>query len=341
MKVSVLIITYNQERFIAQAIESALMQEAGFDYELVIGEDCSTDRTRQIVVDYTTRYPEKIRPLLHERNLGSGGKRNFVRAMGACRGKYAALLEGDDYWTDPRKLQKQVDFLDRHPDCAIHFHNVEVIYDDKPGFSHPYYVPEPDGPYMHRKPKPISTLEDLVPGNFIQTPSVMFRTGLVEEWPEWFYELDVGDYALHVLNAQYGSIAYTDETMAAYRIHAHGLFTSRSEVDRLRGAICATETVNKYFQYRYDRVISKGIARKALRVVGTLKEEGHFVRSCQDAVSFLVRYGLVRRRARAIMFKGLLHIYLPRTVRFLMQVKSRAPSLASSTDAVALRRHEE
>ena len=110
VKVSVAMITYNHERFIAQAIESVLMQQTDFAVELVIGEDCSTDGTRAIVRDYGERYPERIRLLLPEHNLGM--MPNFVATLKACRGQYVASVEGDDYWTDPHKLQKQVDFLE-------------------------------------------------------------------------------------------------------------------------------------------------------------------------------------------------------------------------------------
>ncbi|HPD39860.1 MAG TPA: glycosyltransferase, partial [Mesotoga infera] len=117
--VSVFMITYNHEKYIAQAIESALMQKTDFNYEIVIGEDCSTDRTREIVVDYANRYPEIIKPILHENNVGAKANSESVRK--ACIGKYVAILEGDDYWIDPLKLQKQVDFLESHPHFSVCF----------------------------------------------------------------------------------------------------------------------------------------------------------------------------------------------------------------------------
>src|SRR5438309_1588573 len=104
------------------------MQVTDFDYEIVIGEDCSTDRTREIVADLARLYPEKIRPLFHETNVGAN--RNLALALQMCQGQYVALLEGDDYWIDARKLQRQVWFLDDHPDYVICFHNVQVIYED-------------------------------------------------------------------------------------------------------------------------------------------------------------------------------------------------------------------
>ena len=128
--VSVLMITFNHEQFIAQAIDSVLMQQTDFEYEIIIGEDCSTDRTREIVIEYAERNPEKIRPLLHDHNLGLMGRYNFVAAYKMCHGKYIALLEGDDYWTDPHKLQKQVVFLENHPECSLCAHNTRIVIED-------------------------------------------------------------------------------------------------------------------------------------------------------------------------------------------------------------------
>ena len=107
-KVSVLMITYNQERYISQAIESVLSQQTDFSYEIVVGEDFSTDNTREVCREYQQRYPDKIRLLERDKNLGMAG--NFLSTFKECNGQYLAVLEGDDYWVNPHKLQSQVDF---------------------------------------------------------------------------------------------------------------------------------------------------------------------------------------------------------------------------------------
>jgi len=114
---SVCMTTYNHENYIAEAIQSVLMQKTGFGLELVIGEDCSTDRTREICKKYESDYPGIVRLILNKKNLGL--KHNFFNVGANCKGKYIAYLEGDDYWTDPYKLQKQVDFLEAHDDYAL------------------------------------------------------------------------------------------------------------------------------------------------------------------------------------------------------------------------------
>src|SRR5437016_2968680 len=114
MKLSVMMITYNHERYVRHALDSVLMQKVDFDYEIVIGEDRSTDSTREILLEYRDKFPAKFRLLLHEQNIGV--IRNCFTTLAACRGEYVALLEGDDYWTSDTKLQKQVEFLDSHRD---------------------------------------------------------------------------------------------------------------------------------------------------------------------------------------------------------------------------------
>src|SRR5258706_12269370 len=139
MKVSVSITTFNQQAYIAQALDGVLMQRVNFDYEIVIGDDYSTDNTRRILQAYQTQHPDKIRLLLPERNLGLLGKHNFIAALNACRGQYIALLDGDDYWIDPQKLQKQADSLDSHGDYAFSCHRVLRVRDDD--YSEPELYP--------------------------------------------------------------------------------------------------------------------------------------------------------------------------------------------------------
>lgn len=125
LMVSVDMITYNHEPYIKQAIEGVLMQKTNFPFELVIGEDCSTDKTREICLKYKEKYPEKIKLLLPESNLGM--TKNFISTLTAATGKYIALCEGDDYWTDPYKLQKQVDFLEANSNYSCCFHRYDIL----------------------------------------------------------------------------------------------------------------------------------------------------------------------------------------------------------------------
>ncbi|MBW8042187.1 MAG: glycosyltransferase [Planctomycetes bacterium] len=128
--VSTFMVTYNHAPYIAQAIQGVLQQETKFPFELVIGEDCSTDGTREIVFDYQKSYPEIIRVVTSDKNIGA--RRNGIRTEKACRGKYIAYCEGDDYWHHPQKLQKQVDYLESHPECGL-VHSDQDRYYERTG----------------------------------------------------------------------------------------------------------------------------------------------------------------------------------------------------------------
>lgn len=217
MKLSVLIMTYNHERFISQAIESALMQEADFDFEIVVGDDCSADNTFTIASDYERRHPGVVRVLRSECNLG--GNRNFARILGECRGEYVAILDGDDYWTSREKLQKQVSFLDAHPECVICFHDVRTVWQDGS---------KPSSVLTLQFSKQISTIEDLLaPDHFMPNSSVVFKNHLVDQLPEWFYDMPVGDWPFHVLVARFGKMGYLKEVMGVYRRHPSSVLLTR------------------------------------------------------------------------------------------------------------------
>ena len=200
-------LTYNHERFIAQAIESVLMQETNFPIELVIGEDCSTDGTREIVRWYAALYPETVCALLPEKNIGVHA--NFDAVLKNCRGTYIAMLEGDDYWTSTNKLQSQVDFLDSRPDYTLCGTRFCTIQDDKP------FVPPVSSPVE----KESGTLEDLLRWNYLLTCTVVFRAGLIDEIPAHFRQVRNLDMALWAMLAERGRVGFINEEMAAYRMH--------------------------------------------------------------------------------------------------------------------------
>ncbi len=213
-QVSVCMVTYNHSGLIAQAIESALAQETTFEYEIVIGEDGSTDGTRSIVEDYAGRFPDKIRAFLHPKNLGPQklglqGRNNFVSTYHACKGRYIAFLDGDDYWTDSKKLQKQVDFLEAHPECVLSSHPAEILYSN----GRKRWWPSMIG----ASSKQIRTLEDILPifnreeNLELPTPCMMIRGGLIQKFPKWFYEVFNHEIALQWLAACHGKIGFLSE----------------------------------------------------------------------------------------------------------------------------------
>jgi glycosyltransferase involved in cell wall biosynthesis len=246
MRVTALVITYNHSSYVAAALESALRQEVDFEYEILVSEDCSTDGTREIVHDFHRRHPARIRLLLSERNLRNNEV--IARGLRAARGQYIALLDGDDYWTSARKLQKQVDFLDRHSECAICFHNAQVVHED--GSRAPWlWTPE--------NQKEISSIADIWRGNFIATASAMFRNGLIKEIPDWYITLfPITDWPLHILNAEHGMIGYIDEVMSVYRYHQHGLYSSKTESEKLDATAGFYRAMDVNLGRRYHDVIT-------------------------------------------------------------------------------------
>jgi glycosyltransferase involved in cell wall biosynthesis len=124
--VSVVIITYNHEKYIRQCLEGVLMQKTDFPIEVIVGEDCSTDNTRSIIKEFEAKYPDVMRPIYHETNVG-GARNAYEFCYAQIKGKYVATCEGDDYWTDPNKLQKQVDFLEQHPEIVMCFHPIHKV----------------------------------------------------------------------------------------------------------------------------------------------------------------------------------------------------------------------
>jgi len=228
--VSVWMITYNHEAYIQKALDSILMQQVNFPYEIVIGEDKSTDSTRDIVCELQRRYPEKIRLRLAKENFFSKGVNPTIGVLQLCRGRYIAMCEGDDFWTDPQKLKKQVDFLEAHPECSLCFHNVFELY--------------PDGSMVPRKAQTnenatmMYCYSDLLKQNFIATCSLVFRA------PKCMMSLSMVltrlrfvDWALSLYLSKYGSIAYIDEIMGVYRLHAGGVCTAVSMGERHANAV--------------------------------------------------------------------------------------------------------
>lgn len=268
-KVSVLMITYNQERYVGQAIESVLAQQTDFAYELVIGEDCSTDGTRAICEAYQNAQPRTVRLLAREKNLGM--TENLFSTFAECTGEYLAIVEGDDFWTDPLKLQKQADYLDANPDCALVFARTDAFFQnvDRPG----YEIPPPDiGPY---------TLDNLLKTNYIATCSVMYRKDLVRVYPPWIRQLEMLDWPLHVLYAQCGTIGFIDEAMAAYRIHAESTFSSRNVADNYSSILKFYERIRPQVGPRYAGTISRSKAtvyRALARSAFDHRSWGHAVR---------------------------------------------------------------
>lgn len=212
--VSISCITYNHENYIRDAIEGFLMQKTTFPVEILIHDDASTDKTADIIREYENKYPDIIKPIYQFDNKYSKGisvseTYNFPRA----RGKYIAMCEGDDYWTDPLKLQKQVDFLEANTDCSLCFHASKHIRNNNPENNS---IHKPKKLPADNKFEMKHTI--LGGGGFMATNSMLFYSKYIQDRPMWMENTPVGDLPLMLLLAFKGKIGYIDDVMSVYRI---------------------------------------------------------------------------------------------------------------------------
>ncbi len=285
MDVSVVLLTYNHERFLAQAIDSILAQRTRGPFELLISEDCSTDRTREVIRRYLTQHPGRIRVFHSESNLNSNEV--TLRALRAARGRYVAFLDGDDYWTSDEKLQRQVDFLDAHPECAMCFHNAVVFRDDGTA---------PPRQFTRSTLPAVTELPALLADNYIAGCSAMVRRDLLTGLPAWYENAPFGDWPLYVLAAQHGSIGFLPDTMGAYRLHERGLWSSSPRLTQLEGLVGFYKSISAQLGVPYRRYTSTLLAARYFELGVLHQEAGRHA----DALECFVRSLRLRPFTRAI-----------------------------------------
>lgn len=235
--VSVSIIAYNQERYIEQALDSILAQKTNFPFEVVIGDDASKDRTREICEGYVQRYPDIVRLLPKEANLGM--MKNHIRGIKACRGKYVALLESDDYWIDELKLQKQIDALEQDPQMTACFTGRKNYHEDRDEFEE-VYNDLGDNRF---------TLEDFAQETFFHTCTIVFRKPKTHEWLDRIADMPLSDRPLYLsLLAASGGYAYKlKDLCAVFRLNESSVFTPLKPVQRTQMAADMYEKLKKLF----------------------------------------------------------------------------------------------
>lgn len=211
--VSIFVMVYNHEKYINQAIDSILMQKSNFDFEIVVGEDYSTDNSREILIEYQNKFPGKFKLLLHNRNIGA--HQNQLEVLNNCKGKYVAICEGDDYWTDPLKLQRQVDFLSANQEFGICFHKTEEIN---------LFDKSKNRIFPNINNNTIYTIEDYILNNWTATCSIVFTNKFYKN-ENWFTTLPFGDLGLVLIimkNSNKKAMVFND-IMGAYRVHKGGV----------------------------------------------------------------------------------------------------------------------
>ena len=219
VKVSIVCVTYNHEEYIAQAIEGFIQQKTNFKFKVYIYDDASTDKTSDIIQLYVNKFPDLFVYIrANENNFQKGVNldRDFIWPL--ITSEYVAYCEGDDYWIDPNKLQKQTDILDKNKDCTICFHPVKVVWED--GEQKCSIFPTPSFRFYKKR----LSFNDLIQHNFIQTNSVMYRWCLKDCPNELPRNINPTDYFVHLLHAQRGDIIFLPDIMSCYRKHRGGIW---------------------------------------------------------------------------------------------------------------------
>lgn len=262
--VSVLMLTYNHQDFVRRALDSVLGQKTDFTFEIVVSDDASLDQTQDILLGYKDRFKERICLLLSKENQGLIP--NFLKAYKACRGKYIAICEGDDFWISKNKLQKQVSYLESHPECSLTFHRAVNLYQNcgTKSLSNPHQETE-------------SSILDLSQSNFITNVTAVFRHEPTLCLPEWFAKVSTYDYALHMLTAVKGSIHYFKDPMAVYRKREGAIWSLAGKNKQWEIALTVREVLMNHFMDS-DKEVFQNL-RDAHLIIGTqyvsyLEEKG-------------------------------------------------------------------
>ena len=244
-KVSVSLITYNHEKYIVECLDSIIKQVVDFEIEVVVADDCSTDRTPEIVAEYALKYPTLIKPILRKANLGM--VQNALATIKACSGDYISLMEGDDFWVNDHKLQIQADYLDKNKDCALCFTNGYIFFDETPGKRQSFYEESKKPPQKFDRDFFIKKACNIL------NNTKMFRNEVQPEiFPDWIYNSINWDWVLHILQSANGNFGFIDIETMAYRRHSGAAFMTKSEIDILQNGIVTLHELNKYLDYIFN-----------------------------------------------------------------------------------------
>lgn len=251
--VSVIVMAYNHEAYISQCLNSILSQNTNFSFEIILGEDNSSDKTRKICVEFAEKHSEIIKLFLRSRkdviyiNGNPTGRFNFVESLKACNGKYIAICDGDDYWTDPLKLQKQVDFLEANEEYVIAYHDVSIIN------SEGVLINESKTPKALQKD---FTNKELIKSDiFICLMSIVFRN-VVKTLPKDFLNVSNADVFLTSYLGQFGHGKYFENIGGMYRVHEGGVWSALDDKSKQKSKIKTFHQLHEYYNSVKNEEIS-------------------------------------------------------------------------------------
>jgi glycosyltransferase len=266
-ELSILVITYNEEEYVAETLEKILSQKVNFEYEILCHDDASTDRTQEIIMEYQKLYPNKIIPIFQSDNKMQKGHQIVVEyCYPMARGKYIAYCDGDDYWSDENKLQMQYDFLESNKEYTLCLHDFDFL-DVESGKRYPSKCGSNDRDMM---------VEEFILWDSQKIPQLgtsMFRTKLAKERPELFIKIGGGknslrpisDHPLYIYLALQGKVKYFGKNMSVWRRRGAKSWGVTSDKERIiqfnLDKIAFFEELNKITQFRYKECIEKAIER--------------------------------------------------------------------------------
>jgi len=277
--VSVIMVAYNADRYIREAIEGVVRQKRTFSIELIVLDDCSTDDTREIVMQMDQKYPGVINYVRNEKNLGSQG--NYLKGFRMARGRYMALCDADDYWHCRSKLKRQVEYMESHPECALTFHRVVNYYESTGEKT----LSNGSGPSEY-------SVESLSRSNYITNLSVMYRRELVDmdRLPAWIMNHRSPDYAIHMLYAAQGTIHYFPRPMGVYRKVEGAIWSTAGAYRRLKMSLDMRISLIKEFENR--AVITAGLRDASKSIVRAMLECAIDPADRQEACEYARTFGL-------------------------------------------------
>lgn len=314
--VSIICLTYNHEKYIRDAIESFLAQQVKFKYEILIHDDASTDNTAKIIAEYEKRFPEIIKPIYQINNQYSQKVKIIASILfPKAKGKYIALCEGDDYWTDPLKLQKQVDYLQKHKYCSLCVHRAaevnakthEIISDIAPA--------QQDAVFM---------TEQIILGDgcMFATNSMVFPKKYCNSLPKFYYATSVDDYPLMIYLSLYGYVYYMNDNMSAYRRGVEGSWTEtleRGNYEKKIQTMLAIENmllmVNEYTGRKFTAEINNVITKKKIFTLYKLGDLAEFRKG-----RYRNQYDNLSLRWKVIVF---IMEYFPKLTSILLKINKR------------------
>ncbi len=268
-KVSVLIATYNHARYVRVTLESVLAQETRFPFEVVICDDGSSDGTRNIIEEYAARYPLQLRLSCREKNAGDKGLTNFLLGLQMCRGEYIATLDGDDYWIDSSKLQRQTDFLDSRSDYSMCFHNCRVEYEDGQSWDTVRFL---SGERV--------TTEDLLKNSMGQMSTIVIRQDVAAKLRESVRLLNdwlLSDWFIGIVASQLGFVGYIDRVMSVFRQHHGSGFTSLGRATQWAEFVYGFEAVEEMLGKRYRDLVRQAICVRSYTAAVEYERDRDFV----------------------------------------------------------------